>query len=120
MDRIVVPRIPVRARVGVTEEERREEQDLLIDIGLYLDLGAAGRSDDLSNGVDYDAACDAVERAVAARSFHLIEAVAEAVADAIMGGFTVTEVDVRVEKPGALSHRGVPFAAVEIHRRRDA
>lgn len=117
---ISIPRIPLRARVGVTEEERATAQDLFVDVSLRLDLDVAGRTDDLGDTVDYDAVCGAVEEVVHARAFHLIEALAQAVADTVLGRFTVWEVDVRVEKPGALGHRGVPFASVEIRRRRDA
>jgi len=106
--------------VGVTEDERREPQELRITLLLHLDLLPAGASDDLMDTVDYDAVCGTVLRAVTTRAFHLIEAVAAAVAEAVLEAHRVAEVDVRVEKPGALADRGVPWAAVTIHRRRDA
>jgi len=120
MDTIALPRIPVRAHVGVTDDERGGAQDLFVDVTLHLDLAAAGRSDDLDDTVDYDAVCALIEEVVGVRAFHLIETVAQAVADAVLQRFTLTEISVRVEKPGALTHRGVPFAAVEIRRGRDA
>lgn len=119
VDRIVIPRIPVRAFVGVRAEEREVEQDIRVSLGLELDLARAGADDDLALTVDYEAVCAAVAEVVGARAFHLIEAVAEEVAAAVLGGFAVASVEVRVEKPGALEHRGVPFAAVEIRRGRD-
>ena len=106
--------------MGVTEEERDTAQDLFVDVSLHLDLDVAGKTDDLGDTVDYEAVCAAVEEVVHARAFHLIEAVAQKVADTVLERFTVREVDVRVEKPGALGHRGVPFASVEIRRGRDA
>lgn len=119
MDRIVIPEIPLRAHVGITAEERRPEQEVIVHLALYLDLAPAGESDDLAKTVDYDTVCEAVGCVVASRSFHLIEAIAEEVARAILSDFGVDEVDVRVEKPGALRERSVPFAAVEIRRARD-
>lgn len=120
MDRIVIPRIPLSARVGVTEEERGAPQDIEVGVVLHLDLARAGASDALADTVDYEAVCSSVSDTVGARAYHLIEALAEDVAGAILTGFEVAEVEVRVEKPGALRARGVPFAAVEIRRRRDA
>jgi dihydroneopterin aldolase len=120
VDRIVIPELVLRARVGVTAEERSAEQDVVVDLVLHRDLAAAGTCDDLQHTVDYEAVCDAVADLVRTRPFHLIEAIAEAVAKAVLEGFDVEEVEVRVKKPGALRDRGMPYAAVEIRRRRDA
>ena len=121
MDRILIPGIPLRVRVGVPEDERAVEQDVRIALTLHLDLSRAGASDDLSDTVDYDAVCAVVTEAATKRPFRLIEAIAEEVAAAVLGDFGgVAEVDVGIEKPGALQDRGIPFAAVEITRRRDA
>ena len=120
MDRIVVPEIPLRAHLGVTPEERREEQDVFVDLVMHLDLAPAGAWDNLDLTVDYDAVCEVVARVVTSHPFHLIEAMAEDIARTILSDFEVDEVDVRVRKPGALLARGVPHAAVEIRRRRDA
>jgi dihydroneopterin aldolase len=119
MDRIVVPGLPLRARVGVEDAERAAEQEIVVEVELGLDLGPAGRSDDLAHTVDYDTVCDVVARAVGARAFRLVEAVAEESARALLAAFgEVTEVRVQVRKPGALRARGVPYAAVEVTRRR--
>lgn len=106
-------------RVGVTAEERRAAQEVIVRLTLHLDLTAAGASDDIAHTIDYDAVCAVVAETVGGGPFHLIERIAARVADAVLGGFGVTAVDVRVEKPGALLARGVPYAAVEISRERD-
>ena len=120
MDRIEIAALPLRVRVGVTEDERREPQALGVSLVLHLDLSAAGASDDVRDTVDYDAVCGTVVRVVGSRAFHLIEAVARTVANAVIEAHAVAAVEVRVEKPGALRERGVPWAAVVIHRSRDA
>ena len=118
MDRINVPELPLRARVGVTEAERSSEQDLLIDVELGLDLSRAGREDALEHTVDYEKVCDLLASTVRSRPYRLIEAVAEACAEAVLAAFPVEEARVRIRKPGALRARGVPWAEVEIVRRR--
>lgn len=116
MDRIIIPALPLEASVGVPAEERATKQEVLVSLTLHLDLAPAGSSDSLSDTVDYDAVCAAVTDVVRARPYRLIEAVAESVASAVLRGFEVARVDVRVEKPGALRGRGAHFAAVEITR----
>jgi dihydroneopterin aldolase len=118
MDRIIVPELTLRARVGVTETERASEQDVLIDVELGLDLSRAGREDALAHTVDYEKVCDVLAATVRSKPYRLIEAIAEACAEAVLGAFPVDEARVRVRKPGALRHRGVPWAAVEVVRRR--
>jgi dihydroneopterin aldolase len=118
MDRIILPEIPLRARVGVTEQERAREQNILIDVELGLDLSAAGTEDAIGRTVDYEKVYDVVAAEVRRRPFHLIEAIAEACARVILDAFPVSEARVRVGKPAALHSKGVPYAAVEVVRRR--
>ncbi len=119
MDRIIIPGIPLRARVGVSEAERASEQEIVVEVELGLDLRAAGTTDDLSRTVDYESVCDVVAAAATARAFRLIEAIAEACAASVLARFpAVDEVRVRVRKPSALQSRHVSFAAVEVLRRR--
>lgn len=119
MDRILVPGLPLQARVGVDEEERARPQAIAVDVELGLDLRAAGASDELSTTVDYEAVCALADEVVRARSFRLIEAVAEAIAAAVLARFDVTEAVVRVRKPAALERWGAPYAQVEVRRGRN-
>jgi dihydroneopterin aldolase len=119
MDRIVIPGIPLMVRVGVTEREREEPQEVVVRLVLHLDLAAAGESDDLAHTIDYEAVCATVDDVVGEGSFHLIERIAARVADVVLEDFEVARVDVCVEKPAALQGRGVPYAAVEISRGRN-
>jgi len=118
MDKIIIPDFRVSCRVGVPKEEREAEQELLLDIELQLDLSQAGRADDFTETVDYDAVCSLVETTVKLRSRKLIETVAEEVAKVLLANYPVQRVKVRVRKPSALKHRGVPYAAVEVDRQR--
>jgi len=119
MDKIIVPGIPLFVRVGWTAEERATEQELSVHVELRLDLRPAGSSDELARAVDYDDLCERVASLVGSGEFRLIEAIAEACARRLLADFPmVHEVRVEVRKPGALRTRGVPYAAVEVTRRR--
>jgi len=102
--------------IGVEEWERREPQDVLVSLALTVDLTLAGKSDRIEDSVDYRALKKRVLAEAEASSFHLIEALAEHVAAICLEDERVEEVQVRVEKPGAL--RFARTVAVEIDRRR--
>lgn len=106
-------------RVGWTAEERATEQEIIVHVDLRLDLRPAGSSDELARAVDYDDLCERIASLVRSSEFRLIEAVAEGCARELLGDFPIVdEVRVEVRKPGALRSRGVPYAAVEVTRRR--
>ena len=119
MDKILIPDIRITCLIGVPKSERSTEQEIFLDVELNLDLSQAGRADDFSETVDYDAVCATVETTVKLRSRKLIETVAEEVAEVLLANYPVQSVKVRVRKPGALRHRGVPYAAVEVERQRN-
>lgn len=77
---------------GVLEEERRDPQPFSVDLDVWLDVSAAARSDSLTDTADYGALIELAARAVAETSFQLLEALAAAVADAVLAA------DSRVER----------------------
>ena len=116
MDRILIKDLLVRCVLGLGEEERREKQDVLINIVLFVDLAKAGRSDRAEDTVDYRALKKDVLAAAEGSQFHLAEALAERVADVCLAPGSVARAQVSVEKPGAL--RFARSVAVQIERSR--
>jgi FolB domain-containing protein len=114
MDRILITDLAVRCIIGVNEEERREKQDVLINLDIGADLSTACKSDRFEDTVDYRAVKKAVVAMAEASRYHLVEAFAESIADLCLGFQGVREVRVRVDKPGAL--RFCRSAGVEIVR----
>lgn len=87
---------------GVHPEERRLGQRFVVDVALAVDLRAAGESDDLGQTVSYSAAYAEIRRVVEGEPRFLIEAVAEAIAAAMLAlDARVQRVQVRVAKPEA-------------------
>jgi dihydroneopterin aldolase len=80
---------------GATEEEWKRGQTLVWDVAWLL--GDVSR-DDLSETVDYVAVAACVKEVSDSRTFHLLETLAAAVADAIVERFPVESVRVRVRK----------------------
>ena len=111
-DSIILKGLRVRARHGATEEERATGQTFVVDVVARLDLAAAGRSDDLSETLDYGLVAEAIHRRVAGEQWNLIETVAERVAGLVLEDGRVTRVEVTVHKPEAPI--GVPFEDVSV------
>ena len=53
MDRIRIRDLSVRCIIGVDEEERRQKQDIVINLVISADLRGAGRSDNFADALDY-------------------------------------------------------------------
>jgi dihydroneopterin aldolase len=97
--------LEVFGRHGVLDEERRDGQMFLYDV--RLELGGAPPSDRVEDTVDYRDIAECVKEISDGRQFNLIEALADAVADALVERFAVEHALVRVRKP---SPPGVPAA----------
>ena len=52
-DRIDIRDLLVRGIIGIEEWERKNRQDMLINISLFADLREAGAQDDLGSSVNY-------------------------------------------------------------------
>jgi FolB domain-containing protein len=115
MDRIVISDLLVRCIIGVRDDERKDKQDVLINLTLDMDLRKAGKSDRIDDSVDYRALNKQIMRMAESSQFYLVEALAQAVADICLAHPEVVEAHVRVEKPAAL--RFARSVGVEISRK---
>lgn len=105
-----------RCVVGVGEEERREKQDVVINIELVADLSAASASDDFSQTVDYRDLKKRVFSFVEQSQFYLLEALTDRVVNLCLEHPLVEEATVRIEKPSAL--RFARSVGIEITKER--
>jgi dihydroneopterin aldolase len=103
-------------RHGVPDEERAATQPFEIDLVLRLDLSKPARTDELADTIDYATLFDLAREVVEEQSFHLLEGLAGAIADAVLAAHPVDDVEVRVRKPKAPLPGA--FDAVEVRIRR--
>jgi D-erythro-7,8-dihydroneopterin triphosphate epimerase len=116
MDKIYIRDLTLRCVVGVYPEERREKQDVLINIVLECDHSAAAASDRLVDAVDYKGVKKEVIDLVENSDFHLIETLADRIAWICLRNPKVEKASVTVDKPAAL--RFARSVAVEITKER--
>ncbi len=117
-DEIALRGMRFMGRHGLAPEERADPQPFEVDLVLRLDLSRAATSDDLSDTVDYVSVFEVARRIVEGRSFQLMEALAGTIADAVLAGFPVEEVEVRVRKPKAPLPGAFEAVEVQLRRRR--
>jgi dihydroneopterin aldolase len=96
---VAVEGLRVHGRHGVHAYEKEQGQEFVFDV--ELDVGDRGASDRLDDAVDYSAVARLVQQVSDARSYDLLEALATAVADALVERFAPQRVSVRVAKPAA-------------------
>ena len=116
-DRIVLRGLRVRGHHGVFDHERRDGQDFVLDLVLWTDLAVAGRTDDLTDTVDYGALAESAAAVLEGPPRALIEAVAADVAERVLDDPRVDAVEVTLHKPHAPIT--VPFDDVAVVVRRE-
>ena len=103
-DRLALRGMRFSARHGVLPHEKVEPQPFEVDVILHADLSRASETDALDDTVDYSVLHDLVRTIVDGPSFDLIEALAGAIARAVLAATDpalVDAVEVRVRKPRA-------------------
>jgi 7,8-dihydroneopterin aldolase/epimerase/oxygenase len=109
--------LEIFGRHGVLEQEHREGRTFVYD--LWLEVSDSALSDRIDDAVDYRDVAACVREISDGRRFHLLEALAAAVADALVERFPLERVRVRVRKPG-VEAAGLPtaYSAATVERSR--
>ena len=108
----------VFGRHGVHEFERRDGQEFVVDAMVWLDLGAAAATDELSATLDYDALARRAATIVAGDPCNLIETVAARIATEILTDQRVQAVEITVHKPQAPLSQAFTDVSVTLSRGR--
>jgi D-erythro-7,8-dihydroneopterin triphosphate epimerase len=116
-DQIQIKDLLLRAIIGINDEERRNRQDVLINLTLFADTRPAGVSDDIADAVNYRTITKRIIALVEDSRFNLVEKMVVEIADLCLENPHVERVRVSVEKPGAL--RFARSVGITIERGRD-
>ena len=106
LDMVSIEGLDIDTVIGVYEWEKKQTQQLRVDVDMAWDNKPAADSDGIADALDYAAVSDAVLEWVKKEPRQLIETVAEGIAELVLTQFRVPWVKVKVSKPGA-----VPAAA---------
>lgn len=119
IDHIIVDRVAVHAFHGVMPEETTLGQRFFISLDVEADLKSAGKTDRLSETISYARLVEISCQIASKTRFKLIEALAEAIASAVLSEFALAQgVKVKIEKPSAPIAAIFDTVAVELYRSR--
>lgn len=114
-DSVFVRGLEFEANHGYTAAERRATRRFRLNLELRTPLEAAAASDKLADTIDYRRVCELAMGAATGATYHLLEALASAVGEAVQSEFPHAEVIVTLEKlappcPGVPESCGVRIA----------
>lgn len=111
---IEVAALRLHGHHGVLPEERERGQTFLFDV--RLEVGDEALSDRIEDAVDYREVAATVREVSDGRAYNLLEALAAAVADALLARFPARRVVVRVRKPEVRLEPPVEHSGVTVVR----
>lgn len=112
MERIWIRGLRLFGHHGVSPEERRRGQDFIVDA--RIDIERSEERDELSATVDYTAIMDALREQTKTQEFHLLESLAQALAEVLLEKFPkIRRAQVRVRKRLPASGVDLKWVAAE-------
>jgi len=112
--RILIRGCQVDTWVGVYEHEQQQRSTVVFDLDLDVDARLAARMDRIYDTVDYALVVADIRQSLFDRRFHLIEAMAEFVAQRILERFVASRIRLTIFKGPVLDR--VDSVGVEIER----
>ncbi len=117
MDQVFIKDLLVRGVIGISDRERSNPQDILINVVLFADISRAGQTDKIDDCVNYRTVAKKLFAYAEKASRYTVEALATDLANICLEEPGVSGVRMRVEKPGAV--RFAASVGVEIERFRE-
>lgn len=113
-DTLYINDLIVPCIIGVFDHERKNKQNVIINVALTVNTQKAGQTDDITDTVSYHDLSVEIIETVSISSYKLIEKLAQVIADICLKDKRVQQVTVHVEKPKALAL--AKSSAIEITR----
>lgn len=98
MDKLTIYQIEFHGHCGITEAERSIGQHLSVDIEMSCDLRKAAETDRLEETIDYDRLSAEIAKLGREQEVHLIETLAERIAERVLENRRVHSVRIRLKK----------------------
>lgn len=115
MSKIFIEKLVLKGKHGVSDREREVAQEFHIDISIEADTETAGKTDNISDTVNYKDFVEIAKRIVEGPSMHLVETLAQKIADGILADNRVESVSVTIRKPHVLPS-GIPGVRITLTR----
>lgn len=119
LDRILIKDLSVSGILGINPEERINKQEILVNAILWADTHPAAASDEIADAVNYRTVTKALIAHIEQGKPMLVERLVQELVDiCFQMEPRIMQVDMTVEKPGALRH--ARSVGITIRRYRNA
>lgn len=102
MATIRIDNLKLRCIIGILDWERKNKQDVIINVKMEFDAGKSIETDDIKDTVDYKVITKRIIKEVEASEFQLLEKLTQTVLNIVMENQQVQKASVRIDKPFAL------------------
>lgn len=103
-DKIYVEDLRINATIGIFDWEKKIKQEVSISYEIPHDNKKAAAADAIEATTDYKSITKAVIAFVENNKFELVETFAEKIAEMVIKDFNISEIRLRISKPGALRY----------------
>ncbi len=114
MDQVIIKDLLCRGVIGITDQDRAQPQDILVNVVLFTDTQRAAQTDSIDDCVNYRTVAKKILAFIDQARRHTVEALANDLVQICLSEPGVQKVRLRVEKPGAV--RFSKSVGVEIER----
>lgn len=99
---ILIKNLRLRTVIGINDWERREKQDVIINVRLQMQPGTEVTNDRIERTINYRSLTKAIIQEVEQSNFFLLEKLCERILEIVMGDSRVWRAEVELDKPQAL------------------
>ena len=119
MDSIRLEKLRFYGFHGVLPEEQRLGQTFMVSLEIYLDLEAAGKSDDLEQTLDYGKIAYLTQTLIEGKPVKLLEHLATQITDTLFRKYSpIQEISISIDKPSPPLPQTLESVGITLHRRR--
>ncbi|NNJ98030.1 MAG: dihydroneopterin aldolase [Gammaproteobacteria bacterium] len=103
MDIVYINELRIETVIGIYDWEREIRQIVSIDLEMAADNRKAAASESIDDALNYKAVAKRLIQFVEQSQFHLVETLAERVAEIVLDEFDVDWLRLKLGKPGAVT-----------------
>jgi dihydroneopterin aldolase len=111
---VFIKQLTLMAQIGIHPHERQAAQPICISINAAVPEALGSTPETLAEVVCYEAISNRIKNIIAQGHVDLVETLAEQIADDLLAAFPIQRLNVRIEKPEAISEAAA--VGVEIER----
>jgi len=118
VSKIYIRNLRLRCILGITDHERKDKQDIIVNITLYTDIQDF-KEDSINDVINYRSVCKKVINFIEGSSFYLLETLINKLSSMILKNFLkIIALQICIDKPNAL--RFCDSVSIEIFKKKES